>query len=365
MTANADFEANSEPNSNTNSEPIPKSQKAACYDKPNDPIEVRDIPVPEPGDDDLLVKVLFSGVCHTDLTIWQGELPAVDRKPNVGGHEGVGIVVKVGKNVSSFKVGDKAGIKCINGTCLSCSECKQGWEPNCRNVMATAIHRNGSFQQYALVKATEAATIPEMVDLTQAAPILCAGVSVFRALKEANLTAGEKVAITGASGGLGSYAIQYAKAMGYRVLAIANKDAEDHCRGLGAEWFVESTGKDIVKQIISLTDGGPHAVLNIAPAQNAIEKSFEYVRTRGTIVLVGLAKGAKLNADVNNLVLRAITVKGTVVGNRYDIDQAMDFFARGLIKVPIKIIPLNGLQCAYKTMLSKKITGRFVVDLWK
>lgn len=111
----------------TNPESIPKTQRAACYDKPNDPIQIRDIPVPEPGDDDLLVKVLFSGVCHTDrkfcsgkgfevyrnfsVHVWQGDLPGVDRKPNVGGHEGAGIVVKVGRNVSSFKVGDRAGIK--------------------------------------------------------------------------------------------------------------------------------------------------------------------------------------------------------------------------------------------------------------
>ncbi|KAI1708595.1 zinc-binding dehydrogenase domain-containing protein [Ditylenchus destructor] len=349
----------------TNPESIPKTQRAACYDKPNDPIQIRDIPVPEPGDDDLLVKVLFSGVCHSDLHVWQGDFSGVDRKPNVGGHEGAGIVVKMGKNVSSFKVGDRAGIKWINGTCLSCAECKQGWEPNCPKAVVSGLHRNGSFQQYALVKASEASPIPEKADMAHVAPILCAGVTVFKGLKEAHLTAGEIVAITGASGGLGSFAIQYAKAMGYRVMAIDKKESEEHCRELGAEWFVDFRSKDLVQQIQSLTDGGPHAVLDIAPAQESIETSVQYVRTRGTVVVIALPKDVRLNALVTDLVLRALTVKGSYVGTRHDTDQAMDFFARGLIEVPVKIIPLSELATVYKAMMDKKISGRYVLDLWK
>jgi propanol-preferring alcohol dehydrogenase len=345
---------------------IPKSQKALIFDKTAGPLEVREIPVPEPGPDELLVKILFSGVCHSDLHIWLGDFPVPMPVPSVGGHEGVGIVVKAGANVTNFKVGEKAGIKWINGACLSCDQCKLGFDQSCTSTLTSGGSRHGTFQEYALVKATESPHIPDNVDLAKISPILCAGVTVYRALKESNVKAGQIVAITGAGGGLGSLAIQYAKAMGLRVLAIDMAEKEEHCKKLGAEFFVDaSVDKDIVEKIVTFTKGGPHGVVHVATSDKPIAQAIQYVRTRGTVVLVSLPKDGKLIADVFWIVFKTITIKGSLIGSRVDTDEAIDFFARGLINVPIEIVSLKDVPNVYDRMQKGQIKGRVVVDLSK
>uniref|UniRef100_A0AC34GXS2 Enoyl reductase (ER) domain-containing protein n=1 Tax=Panagrolaimus sp. ES5 TaxID=591445 RepID=A0AC34GXS2_9BILA len=346
---------------------IPKTQKALIFDKTGGPLEIRQIPVPEPGPDEILVKILFSGVCHSDLHIWLGELPLPLPTPMVGGHEGAGIVAKIGANVKNFNVGDKAGIKWINGSCLSCDQCKLGFDQSCIATLFSGGSRHGTFQEYALVKASEAPHIPDNVDLDKIAPVLCAGVTVYRALKESNVKAGQIVAITGAGGGLGSMAIQYAKAMGMRVLALdIGAEKEKHCKKLGAEFFVDPTVEtDIVEKIVTLTKGGVHGVVHVATSDKPIEAAIKYVRIRGTIVLVSLPKDAKLVADVFTIVARAITIKGTLVGSRVDTDEAIEFFARGLVDIPIEIHSLKDVPEIYDRMQKGEIRGRVVVDLSK
>uniref|UniRef100_A0A914QI29 alcohol dehydrogenase n=1 Tax=Panagrolaimus davidi TaxID=227884 RepID=A0A914QI29_9BILA len=346
---------------------IPKTQRALVCDETGGPLEVRQIPVPEPSADELLVKILFSGVCHSDLHIWLGDLPVKLPAGIVGGHEGVGIVVKKGENVKNFKIGDKAGIKWINGSCLSCDQCKLGFDQSCIATLTSGGSRNGTFQEYALVKATEAPHIPENVDLAKIAPVLCAGVTVYRALKESNVKAGQIVAITGAGGGLGSMAIQYAKAMGMRVLALdIGREKEKHCKELGAEFFVDPLAEaNVVEKVLTLTKGGPHAVVHVATSDKPIEQAIKYIRTRGTIVLVSLPKDAKLIADVFSIVIRIITIKGTFVGSRVDADEALEFFARGLIDIPIEIFALKDIPKVYDRMQKGEIRGRVVVDLSK
>uniref|UniRef100_A0A7E4VP40 alcohol dehydrogenase n=1 Tax=Panagrellus redivivus TaxID=6233 RepID=A0A7E4VP40_PANRE len=344
---------------------IPKTQKALVYHQVNGPLVIEEVPVPEPEFDDLLVKVLYSGVCHSDVHIWMNELPLATPVPQIGGHEGAGIVVKVGKHVKGFAVGDRAGIKWINGSCLICEHCKSGTDNLCVAPLNSGFTRNGTFQQYALVKASEAAKIPDGVDLAQAAPILCAGITAYHGLTEANLKPGQTVAITGAGGGLGSFAVQYAKAMGYRILAIDATAKEDHCRSLGADLFVDPfTSKDIVQEIQALTNGGPHAVLNLAPVERAIKASVQYVRTKGTVVLVSLPKDAKLEADIFWTVFKAITIKGSFVGSRQDADEALDFVRRGLVKIPLEVITLEDVPKAFERLEKGLVNGRIVVDLF-
>ncbi|CAD5216904.1 unnamed protein product [Bursaphelenchus xylophilus] len=348
-------------------EQIPATQRAAVFDEFGGKLDIREIPVPEIGADDILVKVIYSGVCHTDLHVWLGDFPLKTKPPPiVGGHEGAGVVVKVGSNVSNFKIGDRAGIKWVNGSCLCCEQCKRGFEPNCDNVVLSGFTRDGSFQQYAAVKATEAALIPEGVDLANVAPILCAGVTVYKALKESNVHAGETIAITGAGGGLGSLCIQYAKAMGMIVLAIDAGNKEEHCRSLGADLFIDPfKTDDLVSAVQLLTEGGPHGVINVATAAKAMEESAKYVRTRGTVVLVALPRDAKISLDVFFTVIRTITVKGSYVGTRQDTDEALKFFARGQVKIPTEVAPLSELPAIYERMQKYQINGRVVLDLWK
>ncbi|CAD5212524.1 unnamed protein product [Bursaphelenchus okinawaensis] len=346
---------------------VPATQKAAVFDEFGGKLDIREIPVPEIGPDDILVKVQYSGVCHTDLHVWLGDFPLQTKAPPiVGGHEGAGVVVKAGSNVTNFKIGDRAGIKWINGSCLCCEQCKRGSEPTCDKIVLSGFTRDGSFQQYAAVKATEAAPIPDGVDLANVAPILCAGVTVYKALKESNVKAGEIVAITGAGGGLGSLCIQYAKAMGMIVLAIDAGNKEEHCKSLGADLFIDPfKTNDLVSAVQLLTEGGPHGVINVATAARAMEESAKYVRTRGTVVLVALPRDAKITLDVFFTVVRAITVKGSYVGTRQDTDEALGFFARGQVKIPTEVVPLSELPAIYDRMQKYQINGRVVLDLWK
>ena len=207
--------------------PIPKTQKAVVFETSGGPLLYKtDFPVPTPASDEILVNVKYSGVCHTDLHAWKGDWPLDTKLPLVGGHEGAGVVVAKGENVNNFEIGDYAGIKWLNGSCLGCEFCLKGAESNCAGAILSGYTHDGSFQEYATAKAVHAAKIPQGTDLAEIAPILCAGITVYKALKVADIAPGEWVAITGAGGGLGVFAIQYAKAMGLNVVAVDIDDAK-------------------------------------------------------------------------------------------------------------------------------------------
>jgi len=344
--------------------PIPATQKAVIFDKNAGPLKYTDIPVPTPKPNELLINVKYSGVCHTDLHAWQGDWPLATKLPLVGGHEGAGVVVGMGANVTGWKIGDFAGIKWLNGTCMQCEFCQTSNEPNCEKADLSGYLHDGSFQQYATADAVQAARIPPGTDLSLVSPILCAGITVYKGLKTAQCKPGDIVAISGAGGGLGSLAIQYGKAMGYRILAIdGGADKGEFCKSLGAEWFVDFTKtKDIVKEIVTLTNGGPHGVINVSVSERAMQQSSEYVRSQGTVVLVGLPQGAQMTAPVFQSVIKSISIRGSYVGNRADSAEAIEFFTRGLIKCPIKIVGLSELANVYDLMVKGKILGRYVVD---
>ncbi|SGZ49132.1 CIC11C00000000284 [Sungouiella intermedia] len=346
---------------------IPTTQKAVIFETNGGPLLYKDIEVPKPKPNELLINVKYSGVCHTDLHAWKGDWPLATKLPLVGGHEGAGVVVALGENVKGWKVGDYAGVKWLNSSCNSCEFCQNTNEPNCAEADLSGYTHDGSFQQYATADAVHAARIPAGTDLAQVAPILCAGITVYKALKTAKLKAGQWVAIVGAAGGLGSLAVQYAVAMGYRVVGIdGGADKGEFAKSLGAEAFVDFTQtKDIVKDIQDITGGGPHGVINVSVSEAAISKSVEYVRSTGTVVLVGLPAGAKVVAPVFTSVVKSVSICGSYVGNRADSAEAIDFFTRGLVKCPIKVVGLSELPEVYELMEQGKILGRYVVDTSK
>jgi propanol-preferring alcohol dehydrogenase len=320
-----------------------------------------------PNDDEILIHVKYSGVCHTDLHAWKGDWPLARKLPLVGGHEGAGEVVAVGKNVTNFKIGDYAGLKWLNGSCLACEFCINGNEPNCPHAVLSGYTHDGSFQQYATGQALQAAKISKDADLAQVAPILCAGVTVYKALKQSNAKPGQWVAITGAGGGLGTLAIQYARAMGFRVIGVdTGEEKRKVVHSLGAESFVDfRTSPDIAAEINKVTEGGAHAVVHVAVAEAAITASVAYVRPVGTIVLVGLPAHAYAKSEVFTHVAKSINIKGSYVGNRADTQEALDFFNRGLVRSPIKIVGLSQLAQVYKEMEAGQIVGRYVLDTTK
>lgn len=343
---------------------IPKTQKAVVFEINGGPLLYKDIPVPTPRSNELLINVKYSGVCHTDLHAWKGDWPLPTKLPLVGGHEGAGVVVGMGLGVSGWKIGDYAGIKWLNGSCQDCYLCESGHEANCSHADLSGYTHDGSFQQYATADAIQAARIPEGTDLASVAPILCAGITVYKALKSAGLKPGDWVAISGAGGGLGTLALQYGKAMGFKVAAIdAGKDKEVLCKKLGADTFLDfSTSADLVKDVQESTGGGAQGVINVSVSPAAISQSTQYVIPTGTVVLVGLPAGAEMQLPVFDAVVKSINVVGSYVGNRADTREALEFFLRGLVHSPIKIAGLSELPRIYKEMEAGTILGRYVVD---
>ncbi|KAL4900470.1 alcohol dehydrogenase 1 [Aspergillus multicolor] len=346
---------------------LPSTQWAQVAPRIGGPLEYKQIPVPKPGPDQILVKIKYSGVCHTDLHAMMGHWPIPVKMPLVGGHEGAGIVVAKGSLVSEFNIGDRAGIKWLNGSCGDCEFCRQSDDPLCAKAQLSGYTVDGTFQQYALAKASHASKIPDGVPLDAAAPVLCAGITVYKGLKESGVRPGQTVAIVGAGGGLGSLALQYAKAMGIRVVAVDGGDEKrGMCEVLGAEAFVDFIkSSDLVADVKAATpDGlGAHAVILLAVSEKPFQQATEYVRSRGTIIAIGLPPDAYLKAPVLNTVLRMISIKGSYVGNRQDGVEALDFFARGLIKAPFKTAPLEDLPKIFELMEQGKIAGRYVLEM--
>ena len=356
---------------------IPETQKAIVFYKNGGDLTYEDIKTPKPKPDEILINIKYSGVCHTDLHAWKGDWP-LDVKLDpylVGGHEGAGVVVAIGDNVKGWNLGDYAGIKWLNGSCMNCEECELSHESNCPEADLSGYTHDGSFQQYATGLAVQAAHIPKPEEgskwygkddeyLAEIAPILCAGITVYKALKSSEAKPGQYVAISGAAGGLGSLAVQYAKAMGLVVVGIdGGEGKEELFKKVGGDVFIDFTKeKDVPKKILEVTKGGAHAVINVAVSEAAISQSTQYVRSNGTVVLVGLPANAYCKSNVFDQVVKSYKVVGSYVGNRADTREALDFFERGLVRSPIKIVGLSELPRVFEEMAAGKILGRYVVD---
>ncbi|CCH43340.1 Alcohol dehydrogenase [Wickerhamomyces ciferrii] len=347
---------------------IPATQKAIVFDQHGGPLQYKDIQVPKPGPNDILVNIKYTGVCNSDYHIWKGDWAIKPQLPLILGHEGAGVVVAKGENVSNFQIGDHAGIKWVNSTCQSCEFCQESHESSCPSQTNSGFSVQGTYQQYCLANADQAAHIPKDVDLAKAAPLLCAGLTVYKALRNANIRAGQTVAIIGAGGGLGSLAVQYGVAMGYRVIGIDASNKKEHVLSKGADAFVDFSSKvGVPEQVLELTEGkGPHAVINVSNSVQAYNEAITYVRPTGTVILVGLPQGgAKLESDIVMQTLRAVNIKGSVVGNRADTREALEFFRRGKVDSPVKIVGLSEAPDVFKLMEDRKIMGRYVLDTSK
>ncbi|KAK4140677.1 chaperonin 10-like protein [Dichotomopilus funicola] len=356
---------------------IPSEQWAQVIEKSGGPVVYKKIPVPRPGPDEVLLHIHFSGVCHTDLHTLQNDWPIPAPLPLVGGHEGVGTIVAkgdlVGTNDTGLRIGARAGVKWLNSSCLACAFCLAGDEPLCPRAQFSGYTVPGTFQQYTLAKAAHVTRIPDddaegrKLDLAALAPVLCAGVTVYKALKESGARPGQWVVVVGAGGGLGSMAVQYARAMGLRVVGIdGGKEKGDSCRKMGVEEYIDFTdyasdSEEGSKELQSPLSG-PHAVLLLAVSPTPFRQAIQYVRSRGTIVCVGLPPNAELRAPVFETVVRMITIRGSYVGNRQDAQEALGFFLRGDIKVPVKTVGLSELGDVYRALGEGKVVGRCVVD---
>jgi propanol-preferring alcohol dehydrogenase len=338
--------------------------KAAVVTQFRAPLEIQEVAIPTPGPGEVLIKTLYSGVCHTDLHAAHGDWPVKPQPPFIPGHEGAGEVVAVGEGVTGLNVGDWAGNAWLWSACGECEYCQTGRETLCASAQYGGYTKNGSFGQYMLVDAKFAPRIPKTVDLAAVAPVLCAGVTVYKGLKVTEVKPGEWVLISGV-GGLGHIAVQYAVAMGMRVVTVdVADDKSELALKHGAEFAFNALteGDGLVAKIKEVTGGGCHGGLVTAVNGKAFPSAVGALRSGGTVVLVGLPPEA-FPLDIFSTVLFELTVRGSLVGTRKDMAEAIDFFARGLIKPTYKVQPLADINSIFDEMIAAKIDGRIVMDM--
>ena len=340
---------------------LPKTMKAAVVHKFGKPLSLEEVPVPRPGAGQILVRVAASGVCHTDLHAADGDWPVKPKLPFIPGHEGVGLVAAVGSGVTNLKEGDRVGVPWLHSACGLCEFCLAGWETLCPQQQNTGYSVNGGFAQYVLAPAAYVGHVPDNLDFAEAAPILCAGVTTYKGLKETNTKPGDWVVIVGV-GGLGHVAVQYAKAMGLHVAAVDVSDEKlALAKQLGAELTVHAAAKDpaaaIQKQV-----GGAHGVLVTAVSPKIFRQSIDMLRPGGTCVLVGLPPG-DFPTPIFEVVLKGLTVRGSIVGTRKDLEESLQFAAEGKVKATIEMQPLNAINDVFKRLKDGEVNGRVVLNV--
>src|SRR5579862_8242296 len=339
----------------------PKMMKAAIVEKFGEPMVIREVPVPTPGPGQALVHVIASGVCHTDVHAADGDWPVKPTLPFTPGHEGAGTVAALGPGVTHLKEGDRVGIAWLHSACGHCDFCLAGWETLCPHQQNSGYSVNGSFAQYALGQADYLGRIPKNLSFSDAAPILCAGVTTYKGLKETQARPGEWVVISGV-GGLGHVAVQYAKAMGLHVAAIdIGPEKLSLARRLGAEVTVDAKEENVV-ETIQKKIGGAHGVLVTAVSLPAFKQALGTLRRGGTCVLNGLPPG-EFPVSIFDLVLNGQTVRGSIVGTRKDLEEALQFAAEGKVKATIEKQPLGSINSIFDNLKKGKVNGRIVLDI--
>jgi len=340
---------------------MPQTMKAAVVETLGQPLAIREVPVPAPGPGQALVKVVASGVCHTDLHAADGDWPVKPTPPFIPGHEGAGFVAALGPGVKHLKEGDRVGIAWLHSACGYCEFCLSGWETLCHAQQNSGYSVNGSFAEYALAQADYLGRLPEKLSFTDAGPILCAGVTTYKGLKETEARPGEWVVISGV-GGLGHIAVQYAKAMGLHVLAVdLGAEKLQLAHALGAEITVDAGTADPAREVQKHI-GGAHGVLVTAVSPVAFKQAVGMLRRGGTCVLNGLPPG-DFPVSIFDLVLNRYTLRGSIVGTRKDLEEALTFAADGKIQPTIEIQPLESINDVFRRLKRGEVNGRVVLAI--
>jgi len=338
------------------------TMKAAVVRTFGQPLTIDEVPIPQPGLGQVLVKVLKSGVCHTDLHAANGDWPVKPTPPFIPGHEAIGHVAKVGKGVLGLKEGDLVGVPWLHDACGACEYCGSGWETLCESQHDTGYSVDGGYAEYVIAAAAYVGRIPAGCDLIAMAPILCAGVTTYKGLKETEAKPGEWVVISGI-GGLGHVAVQYAKAMGLHVAAVDIADDKlALAKRLGADVTANAKTEDAVAKIVKATGGGAHGVLVTAVSTSAFGQAIAMTRRRGTVALVGLPPG-NFPTPIFDVVLKRVTIRGSIVGTRKDLAEAIAFAAEGKVKTTTTTRRLEDINDIFAEMKAGQIEGRVVLSI--
>ncbi len=338
-----------------------KTMHAAVVEQFGKPLVLREWDVPTAGPGQILVKTEACGVCHTDLHAANGDWPVKPTPPFIPGHEAIGRVVEVGAGVTLVKEGDRVGVPWLYSACGHCEYCLSAWETVCGEAQFGGYTRNGGFAEYVLADPDYVAHIPGGLSAIDAAPLICAGITTYKGIKEAKLKAGDWIAISGA-GGLGHLAIQYAKIMGLQVCAVDIDDGKlALAKSLGADLVFNALHGDPAAALKKATGGGAHGVLITAPSLSAFKQGVGMTRKLGTCVLVGLPPG-DFPVPLFDVVADCITIRGSFVGTREDMAECLAFAADGRVKADIELQPLSNINDVFDRLEHGKVAGRVVLD---
>ncbi|WP_226658647.1 alcohol dehydrogenase AdhP [Pseudalkalibacillus hwajinpoensis] len=333
--------------------------KAAVVHAFKEPLSVKNVDKPVIGHGEILVRIKACGVCHTDLHAAHGDWPVKPKLPLIPGHEGAGVIEEVGEGVTHFKVGDRVGVPWLYSACGHCEYCLTGRETLCKEQQNAGYSVDGGYAQYCKADADYAVKIPDNLSFEEVAPIFCAGVTTYKALKVTEAKPGQWVAVYGI-GGLGHVAIQYAKAMGLHVVAVdTHNEKLTLAKDLGADLTVnpleENSAAFIHREI-----GGAHATVCTAVSKPAFNEAYAAVRRGGTVVAVGLPP-EEMPIPIFDTVLNGVKVIGSIVGTRKDLMEALQFAAEGKVKTIIETRPLEEINQIFEELENGDINGRVVL----
>jgi D-arabinose 1-dehydrogenase-like Zn-dependent alcohol dehydrogenase len=338
---------------------MPAKMKAVQVSKPGGNFELVERDIPEPGRNQVRIKVEACGICHSDVLVKEGLWPGI-QYPRVPGHEIAGRIDAVGADVSNWKPGQRVGVGWHGGHDFTCDACRRGDFINCKNERITGISFDGGYQEYMVTPAEAVAAVPDDLPAPEAAPLLCAGITVFNALRNSGARAGDLVAVQGI-GGLGHLGVQYARQMGFRTFAIGRgKDKEALARKLGAHHYVDAASGDPAAELQKF--GGARIILATAPDSKSMTAIFNGLSANGKLLVVG-ATGDPLGINPLQLIMGSKGLQGWASGIATDSEDTMRFSALSGVRPMIEKFPLEKAAEAYDQMLSGRVRFRVVLTM--
>ena len=335
--------------------------KAAVVHEFKAPLRLEDVAKPEPGPEQIVVKIEASGLCHTDIHAAHGDWPIKPKLPLIPGHEGVGIVEMVGPGVTGVKEGDRVAIPWLGYACGACEYCMSGWSTLCEKQLNTGYFIDGAYADYALAFAKYVVKVPENVNPLEAAPLSCAGVTTYKAVKMSGARSSDLVAIFGI-GGLGHLAVQYAKIAGATVVAVDLVDEKlELAKKLGADYTINGKAEDPVEAIKKL--GGADAVVCVAVGARVYEQAFNALRRGGTLVFVAMPADNYMQLPIFETVLNGIKIVGSIVGTPLDLAEVYQLHDAGRTKVIYETRRLEQVNEAMEEVEHARIPARLVFDM--
>lgn len=335
--------------------------RAAVVHELGHPLTVDEVPVPEPSARQVLVQIEASGICHTDIHAARGDWPVRPTPPFVPGHEGVGRITALGREVEGLETGQRVALPWLGSACGRCGDCVAGRETLCLLQQNTGYGIDGSYAEYAVADAAYVVPVPDGIDPLDAAPLTCAGVTTYKAVKVGGVRPTDLVLVSGI-GGLGHLALQYAKIFGATVVAV---DVEDDkltlAKELGADHVLDARHVDVAAEVQQL--GGADVALGLAVSSASLDAAYASLRRGGRLVLVSMPADGTLQVPVFDLVLGGKSVIGSIVGTRADLAEVFELHRQGRTRVIRETRRLDDVNEAFGEVLAGHVPARLVMDL--